>query len=76
MFYFNQIGTLAFARQSLTLSNAFKNQQRTFARASIFDIFARGGFGKADVEEKDPGEVVGTNLRVLKYPNPKVHSCL
>ncbi len=28
--------------------------------------------GKGFSEEKDPGNVMGTKLRILKYPDPKV----
>lgn len=33
-----------------------------------------GGFLKVQKEEVDPGKVQGTDLRVLKYPNPKLRT--
>lgn len=56
-------------------ANFIRIQQRSFARRSIFEIAAaKKGFGffSKKEEEKDPGEVIGTDLRVLKYPDPKV----
>jgi len=46
--------------------------------SSWFDDFVRegselfGGFGSKTAEEKDPGQVKGTKLKILKYPNPKL----
>jgi len=53
-----------FVKGFLKVSN-IKHQQK----CSITRRFA--GFGKVD-EEKDPGAVEGTKLRVLKYPHPLV----
>ena len=52
-------------RGFLRVSN-IKQQQ-----CSLTKRFAGFGFGKVD-EEKDPGVVEGTKLRVLKYPHPLV----
>jgi hypothetical protein len=55
-----------FVKGFLKVSN-IKQQQK----CSITRKFAGFGFGKVD-EEKDPGAVEGTKLRVLKYPHPLV----
>jgi hypothetical protein len=52
-------------------------QQRQFARKSVWDFVQSAtskGFGTTPKEEVDPGAVEGTNLRILKYPHPKVCS--
>lgn len=33
-----------------------------------------GGFGSSKTEEKDPGKVTGTDLKILKYPHPKLRA--
>lgn len=52
---------------------------RTFSRKSNVRGVVKNGFGVGsnhlglhNDKEKDPGSVVGTKLRVLKYPNPLV----
>lgn len=50
-------------------------QQRHFSRKSVWDFVQSAtskGFGTVPKEEVDPGAVEGTNLRILKYPHPKV----
>ena len=59
-------------------ANAFQIV-RTFSRKSNVKGVVKNGFGVGSNhlglhsdKEKDPGSVVGTKLRVLKYPNPLV----
>lgn len=52
----------------LRISNIKQQQQQKCS--SITKKFGFG-FGKVD-EEKDPGAIEGTKLRILKYPHPLV----
>ncbi len=68
-------------RQHLSTTSTFKKttitQQRNSNKNSLFPSFLQGDLIKlhqSATEEVDPGQVEGTDLRVLKYPHPSLRA--
>lgn len=72
---FYMLGVSGFVRYGALNAPILISKRHLPRLRSIF-AFGKIGFGKSIkvIEEVDPGAVHGTNLRVLKYPHPKLRA--